>query len=356
MFGSDKNKYDPRIIAAISFSLLILPLLAGCTGYRETGIPYADRTNTYFSDTGSDLIRSQIKEGFNSVLRIQNTVTYRTYQFHGGSLLTEAEAAAEDLDSVSAHTFLESHSNAGTSIVMSNGNGRSSLFTASHTVTFPDTIYHYAPVNSLQTERLVEAVSLKQSVSHFFFGSGSVFEFEILANDPLRDLAILLYRWGRDGDPGLEPLNIPAGDFEKLDWTDRVYVLGYPRGVRMVTSGMVSRQEINSRRTFAVDAIFNRGFSGGPMFTVRTDGRGLEWMGILTSASAEKEFFLGPDLRQNTEPGHGLPFTGVPVIQETSRINYGISFGVDINQIADFYGKNRTILRRNGIPLPDFSN
>lgn len=356
MFGSDKNKYSLQIVEVIILSLLILPAVPGCSGYSETSIPSTYRDNTYLSETGSDLIREEIKEGFNSVVRIQNTVTYRTFQLRSGSLLTESETASSNLDSLSTHTFIESHSNAGTAIIMSNSNAHSSLFTASHTVTFPDTIYHYVPQSTSNTDRLVEAVSLKQSVSHFFFGVGSVFEFEVLANDPLRDLAILLYRWGRDGDPGLEPLTIPAGDFEKLDWTDRVYVLGYPRGVRMVTSGMVSRQEINSRRTFAVDAIFNRGFSGGPMFAVRNDGRGLEWMGMLTSASAEKEFFLSPDYGQNIEPGHGHPFTGIPVIQETSRINYGISFGVDINQIADFYEENRSILRRRGIPLPHFQN
>ena len=356
VFGSDKNKYSSRIIAAAILLLLILQSVPGCSGYSETSIPYADRTNTYLSETGSDLIREQVKKGFNSVVRIQNTVTYRTYQFHSGILLTEAETAAADLDSVSAHSFIETHSNAGTATIMSNSNGRSSLFTASHTVTFPDTIYHYATRDPSNTDRLVEAVSLKQSVRHFFFGSGSVFEFEVLANDPVRDLAVLLYRWGRDGDPGLESLSISAGDFDKLDWTDRVYVLGYPRGVRMVTSGMVSRQEINSRRTFAVDAIFNRGFSGGPMFAVRNDGRGLEWMGVLTSASAEKEYFLSPGYRQDIELSQGSPFTGIPVIQETSRINYGISFGTDIKQIADFYEENRALLRRSGIPLPRFSN
>ncbi|PWN06217.1 S1 family peptidase [Rhodohalobacter mucosus] len=356
VFGSDKNKYCCQIIGLIIFLLPVLPAVTGCSGSGETIIPYTDRTNTYLSDTGSDLIRDQIKEGFDSVVRIQNTVTYRTYQLHSGSGLTETQADTVNLESLSAHTFIESHSNAGTAIIMSNGNGYSSLFTASHTVTFPDTVYHYAPQNPSEDDRWVEAVSIKESVSHFFFGGNSVFEFEVLANDPVMDLAVLLYRWGRDGDPGLEPLAISAGDFDKLDWTDRVYVLGYPRGVRMVTSGMVSKQEINSRRTFAVDAIFNRGFSGGPMFTVRNDGRGLEWMGVLTSASAEKEFYLSPDYRQGIEMSHGRPFTGIPIIQETSRINYGISFGVDINQIADFYEDNRTVLRRNGIPQPDFSN
>jgi S1-C subfamily serine protease len=313
-------------------------------------VPYENRSQTYLSDTGSDLVREQIKTGFESVVRIQNTVTYRTYQFQSESLPERSDLSGADLESLSAHTVIESHSNAGTATILSNENERTSLFTASHVVTFPDTIMHYEP----GSDQLVEAVSIQQSVSHFFFGSTGVFEFEVLANDPDLDLALLVYRWGRDGDPGLTALSIEPGDFDDLDWTDRVYALGYPRGVRMVTSGMISRQEGNSRRTFAVDAIFNRGFSGGPIFAIRTDGSGLEWMGILTSSSAENEFYLGPDYLNEDEHSQGRPFTGIPIVQQTSRINYGVSFGVDIQQITEFFNENRSLLRRMRIPIPDF--
>ena len=260
------------------------------------------------------------------------------------------------MDSLAAQSIIESHSNGGTATILSNDNGHSSLFTASHVVTFPDTIFHYVPGSShlSESDQPLEAVSIKESVSHYFYGSTGVFEFEILANDPVRDLAVLIYRWGPDGDPGLLPLDIEPGNFDDLDWTDRIYALGFPRGVRMVTSGMISKQDGNSRRSFAVDAIFNRGFSGGPIFAVRTDGSGLDWMGILTSTSAENEFYLGPDYRNENEFSLGRPFTGTPVIQQTSRINYGISFGVDSHQIAEFFDENESLMRRMRIPIPDF--
>lgn len=353
MFSTDKYKLRNILTRLVASASLIISI-SGCASQAEHVIPYEDLSNTYLSDTGSDLLRDQIKESLESVIRIQNTVTYRTYQFSYDSLPRESRLTGADFETLAVNSVIESHSNAGTAMVMSNSNGKSSLISASHTVTFPDTIFHYLSDSRRESDPQIEAISVRQTVNHFLFSSRGVFEFEILTNDPARDLAILLYEWGRDGDPGLKSLSIAPGIFDELDWTDRVYVMGYPRGVQMVTSGMVSKYSVTSRRGFAVDASFNRGFSGGPMFAVRNDGRGLAWMGILTSASAEQEYYLSPDLVRTEDLKPGLPFRGTPLIQQSSRINYGISFGADMNQIGDFYRENRSILRRNQIPIPRF--
>jgi S1-C subfamily serine protease len=353
VFSTDKYKPWNFLIRLLAAAIVTVSVTA-CASQPDHIIPYEDRSNTYLSDTGSDLLRDQIKEVMESVIRIQNTVTYRTYQFSYDSLPRESGLSGIEFEALAVNRVVESHSNAGTAMVMSNSSGRSSLISASHTVTFPDTIFHYVSESRRESDPQIEAVSVRQAVNHFMFSNRGVFEFEVIANDPSRDLAVLLYRWGRDGDPELKSLSIAPGNFDELDWTDRVYVLGYPRGIQMVTSGMVSKYAVTTRRGFAVDASFNRGFSGGPMFAVRNDGRGLAWMGILTSASAEQEFYLSPDIVRAEDLKPGLPFRGTPLIQQSSRINYGISFGADMNQIEDFYNENRSVLRRNQIPVPRF--
>jgi hypothetical protein len=67
---------------------------------------------------------------------------------------------------------------------------------------------------------------------------------------------------------------------DDLEWTDMVYGVGFPKGIRMVTAAMVSNVAISSRRSFHIWMPHLTGDSAaGPCLPIRNDGSGLDWVG-----------------------------------------------------------------------------
>jgi len=339
----------------LKLSVLIAGLffLLSCSQSHYTVIDFEDES--YFSShTHSQHIKNEIENSFRSVKRIQSTVFYRTFKFDLDNLPLESQLHGADLEAVSVASSSDNHSSAGTAVVLSQSRNRLGLLTASHIVTSPDTVWHHAADVPNQANRPVEAVSVKERVSYYIFGQEEIGSFELVVNDTRRDLAILTTQMGTGRNSNIRPLAIPPGNIDRLDWADLVYAVGYPKGVQMVTSGIVSKMNIPRRSGFVVDASFNRGFSGGIVFAARSDGSGLEWMGVLTSASADIEYMLTPEYISPEEYNPDIPYSGSMFVKRIPRINYGITYAVDIGEVQNFFSENEQSMRDLNLPIPSF--
>lgn len=346
------RRYTRRGMLTGFLILLTAGFWSACTVVQQ--VPYeAEDGNTYRSQTGSDLVRDQIKTSFDSIKRLYNQVTYQTYVFDLDDPPTRDEALAAGIRSGAVESFSDYHSTAGTGVILSNQNGRSAMLTAAHTVSFPDTIWHYRKSPDPAEREKLDAVSVKRNAVHYLFSDDGVVSFDVAAKDPLRDVALMVYNWGVGGDPELKPMEIQPGVFSDLDWTDKIFAVGYPKGFLMVTEGMVSRTESSPRRRFVLDASFNRGFSGGPLFAVRNDGTGLDWMGILSAAYAETEYYLVPEPMSQEEYTPDLEYTGSIYVQREARIHYGITYAVGMDEIGEFFRENRSVVRRLNVRIPN---
>ncbi len=325
-------------------------MLSGCTTEQYVVLE-SDDDSRYRSVAQSGLITDQIYDSFNSIKRIQSTVFYRTYQFNPDELPSRAQLEDILFEEIAYHTSAENHSSAGTAVVISRTSNRIGLLTASHIVSYPDTVWHYVDGNSGNPDRPVEAVSIREATSNYIFGAEEAGSFDIELNDRRRDLALLTSRIGLGQESEIKPLSIPSGEPAELKWSDIVYSIGYPKGVRMITSGVVSMSSPSQRDGFRVDSSFNRGFSGGIVFAVRNDGRGLEWVGILTSASADIEFVLTPGYISDDEYNPELIYEGPIYVKRTPRINYGITHAVSMSEVRDFLEENSSTLRRLGFSI-----
>lgn len=344
---SNMTLFRLSVLITVVFSML------SCSRPQYTVIDFED--DSYFSShTHSQHIKDEIEISFRSVKRIQSTVFYRTYQFDYENLPLESQLHGANLEEISIGISTDNHSTAGTAVVFSETRDRLGLLTASHIVTSPDTVWHHAPNVPNQGNRPVEAVSVKERVSHYIFGAEEIGSFEIVVNDSRRDLALLTTSLGTGGDSNIQPLAIPVGNTDRLDWADLVYAVGYPKGVQMVTSGVVSKMDIPRRSGFIVDASFNRGFSGGIVFAARSDGSGLEWVGVLTSASADIEYLLTPEYISDEEYNPDIPYSGSMFVRRIPRINYGITYAVDTDEIQNFFSENEQSMRELGLPIPEF--
>lgn len=334
----------------VQLFLLLFVFFSGCMSARQAGVVESSDRGYYRSHTNSQVVRDDIKDGFESIIRIQNNVIYRTYQFYLDEMPLESEVRGQDLEEISADSYLDDQSTAGTAIVVSEFRDKYTLLTAAHTVFFPDTIWHYHETPSETDDQRVEAISIRQSVNHFLIMDRGIISLDFVVNDPHRDLAVMTNS-ETDSDNLLRPLSLSLGNSDRLDWGDMIYALGYPKGAKMVTLGTVSRSD-HPTRSILIDASFNRGFSGGAIFAIRNDGSGMEWMGVVTSALGENETFLAPDGVETEDFNPDIPYRGDVFVRSTPRINYGITNAVGINEIQEFFEEYEDELNDAGVIIP----
>lgn len=347
-----KQKHAYRIweVTVLQFLSVLLLITAGCSASREVRNATNPTDGGYYKNhVNSELVRRQIEEGFRSVLRIQNNVIYRTYQFYLDQMPLESEVHGRNLDEISAQSYLDDQSTAGTAIVLTEYRGKFALLTAAHTVSYPDTIWHYYDNSPNPDDQYVEAVSVRQTVNHFVIMEDGIVRLELGPYDTHRDLA-LMTNTNRSSSL-MTPLSLPIGKSEQLGWGDMVYALGYPKGAKMVTMGTASRSN-HPTRSILIDASFNRGFSGGALFAVRNADSGLEFMGVVTSALGENETYLTPESPQTKDFDPDIPYTGELYVRSTPRINYGITNAVAINEIMEFLNENEDEINDLGVVIP----
>lgn len=332
--------------------VIFFVFVTGCSGGRETA--KSDDNGYYKNPFHSQSVRDQIEEGFKSVVRIQNNVIYRTYQFYVDEMPLRSELEGENFPEVAVTSYLDDQSTAGTAIVLSEYQGKFTMLTASHAVFYPDTVWHYQ--NNVNVEddmdRRVEAVSVRQSVNYILINEKGVIKLDLIAYDTSRDLAIMANSEAEENL--MQSLSLPLGQADELGWGDIVYALGYPKGAQMVTMGTASRRD-HPLRSILIDASFNRGFSGGALFAVRNNAKsGLELIGIVTSALGESETYLTPKIIRGEEYNPDVPYTGDVFVKTSPRINYGITNAVDMEVIMEFLKENERQINDADLIIPSY--
>jgi S1-C subfamily serine protease len=319
-----------------------LPLLSACgsvpryvvgdrgpQAYYQTGFPV--------HDTSVELERI-----FRSVVRLQVTGSYTTHRFALRDSITDADLHLRSTYRRATERFSFEHSKSGTAAVIGRTGSTLTLITNDHVQRLPDTLVVYygsdpaAPANR-RGRRYVESVSVLNDRRDLVLGLPEVVSFRVAARDSANDIATVTadLRGGAAADM-VPLLRVPAGDASRLAWGSFVYVLGYPRGYRMVTRGIVSDPGRTRDHGFLVDGLFNRGISGGLILAVRGDTGRLEWVGMASGASAQAEHMLMPEQREIEEAGMLLPYEGRLYIERASRIDYGITFSVPMTAIQRF--------------------
>jgi hypothetical protein len=320
-----------RVCAALCCALL----LAGC------GRPYVTTDHgpqAYYQtaypahNTSRDL-----EQIFRSVKRIQVTGFYETFRFAADDRVTAADLQRPATYAKASERFRFDHAKAGTATVISRTTTGLRLVTNWHVTHLPDTVVAYYERDAGAGPRYVESVAILLSRASNIVGIPGTTEFHTVASDTLQDLALIgVALDGDDPRQQVPVLRVRAGDPGRLAWASFVYVLGYPGGHMMVTRAIVSDPRSGPDRSFLLDGLFNRGISGGLILAVRGDTGELEWVGLATSAAAEREFRLVPEQRTVAEQGILLPYEGRLYTEGVARINYGITYSVSMTAIARF--------------------
>jgi hypothetical protein len=125
----------------------------------------------------------------------------------------------------------------------------------------------------------------------------------------------------------------------------------------MVTKAIVSNPNRGGAGTFLIDAVVNKGFSGGIVLAVRDGVPNFEFVGIIQWVPEEEESVLVPERQKNNEPYNPIiPYQGEKYVKRFSSIRYGIARVISTEAIINFLTDNKTTLYDKKYYLDKFIN
>lgn len=321
--------------------LLFLSCIISCTSLEnipsETNKTGDGKYDSHMSAEISQIV-NQIEH---SVVKLNVLAFYKTWHFEEGvSSSIDFKTLTKDY---SIFNEMNTETVNGTAFYVFSNQHQAALISCAHVFDFPDTVKIYYD----NDRKYLKSISVKKRQNIYESGNPDGNKIQIVATDTKKDIAILK-KVIKDYESQPEPLNLLPGSTDKLDWGSRVYVLGYPMGNLMLTSGVVSiDRSINKR--FISDALFNRGISGSPVFALLDGNDNYQLIGMASSASSQNLAYIEPKSNNEDLPVEISGGFGDVVIKKRQFINYGITYSVSIEEIYIFISNNEKSISKSGI-------
>ena len=242
----------------------------------------------------------------------------------------------------------------GTGTIIYNDGDRVAVLSCAHVVDYADTVFTWFYDELGSKTEAIESVSIKRKQQNFIRDLPGDGLLEIIATDNEKDIVILGNRFSNIGSE-IRAFNYPTGNAVELEWGSFVYIMGYPGGHQMVTRGIISNPSPGKKGEFLTDALFNPGVSGGVVLAVRDGVPNFELVGIARSVSAKFKNVIKPGKESHEEIyTPNVPYDGELYVKLEKEINYGVTFAIAIDEVADFYRKNRSVFVSRGYRLDKF--
>ncbi len=275
-----------------------------------------------------------------SIVKIGYIAYFEVYYFAEDQLITTQTLSQSSAKELTRETDIFTESGTGTATVISSDSKYVRLLTCAHIGDFPDTIYTYYPDDPpLKTVPILYSIAVK--LREKFYLPEITHDEDLIqtAFDRKSDLALYELNIRPDETLFLPQLQVEIGKAKDLKSGNFVYIIGYPIGNKMITSGMVSKPQRFNPESFLIDANFNYGLSGAPIFAIRDGIPNYEWVGIARSVSADSYWALSPDESHLEKPdGVQFPYDGPVFIEKRNTIRYGSTHTVPAESIIRFLG------------------
>ncbi len=342
-------------VLPIILPLIVCSFIISCSGSQQSSTSQKpeshsnDKANSEYYTAAfprSD-VSNLLKNAQQSVVRIVASGFYDNYNFDG-KVITLADIKTNTPKGIATNISTAEESSGGTAIILDKNNNRSLLITCEHTVSFPDTIITYYEGDDIPEETFIESISIKKNETSLVYSSFELKPFEVLATNRRSDLALLSVELEQSGNLDLYPLSIKAGNSDFLQLGSFLYILGFPKSYAMVTRGLASSSESWNDRFFITDATFNPGISGGLILATNDNYNSFQWVGMASSSTASRENVLVPRPGGDNYSRVTKPYSDSIFVEQKTRINYGITQAIPINQVKDFLEEQEELLREKG--------
>ncbi len=291
----------------------------------------------------------QLEEIANSVKMLNYIAYYKAYYFNENQNINIDDLNSKKIIDKAQDIVYFNETVSGTATIIFYDGIKVGLLTCAHIGSYPDTLYNYFESFSEKSPRIVKNMAIKVREHYFVNEIPGEIDFEVIATDKKRDLAILSKKATNDPFQRIKPFKYPIGESSNLELGSFVYIIGYPMGHKMITRGIVSNRRDNESDSFLIDALFNRGFSGGIILAILDGVPNFELVGMAKSVSAKNQYFLTPaPMNDQSEYESNIPYTGDIHVKKFEDINYGITYTISTDEISDFLKENETQLLQKG--------
>ncbi|HKJ68979.1 MAG TPA: serine protease [bacterium] len=280
---------------------------------------------------------------------------YSGYVFPREARVTSGDIRSETVMDKASSEIVYNTSVLGSATVIHYSQNRIALLTCAHVLDFPDTsVTYFTREGSSVRSQYIQSVGIKIRQNNYIPEFMGVLNqnLEILAIDRQRDLAIVGGEFRQSPNRQVRVFTYPVGNARDLQWGSYVFLIGFPRGRKMVTRGIVSQPNRDRAHSFLTDALFNRGMSGSIVLAIRDGVPNFELVGMANSAAGEIRYSLTPEeTYETTNYDPKLPYTGDIYVDLQQKINYGITNIISAEAIQAFLQKNESRLLEQGYDL-----
>ncbi len=339
------------LITKINFTLyyLFVLILISCKSLNISDEHGLIEDNKYDSEFPTISVSKQLSYISSTVKKLDVLAFYSNYYFDIGSKIQRNMLSDSLLNSQLVSNNITHESVSGTASVIYSNNDIIGLLTCAHVVDFKDTVFSYYKSGN----RGLRSVSIKIKQQNHVSGLVMGEPIEVIALDKKMDIAILKKKSITFAEKN-NVLNFPIGNINDLQWGSLVYIMGYAAGNLMVTRAIVSISNKMKSGIFVTDALYNHGISGGAVFAMRDGAQNFEFVGMASSAAAQKSNILIADDDYKAGGAQNNQYFGRIFVDNNKLISYGVTYSVGINEIVNFILLNKSDLEDNGFNINYF--
>lgn len=352
-----KHRLKPETINKLLNFLMILIVLAGLTSCSKKTLQTVYPTlsdGRYDSEFPYRNCSKELDKISKTVKKLYCLVEYDNYFFDYDDKMQPGLIIDKRYKDIAYQKSFFSESVHGTATIIYRDEHRVAVISCAHVVDYPDTLYAWFYDGLGNKTDVLESVSIKRKQQNFIRDLPGDGLLNIIAMDQKKDVVILGNRFD-DLGYDIRSFDYPTGNAGKLEWASFVYILGYPGGHQMVTRGIVSNPDPGQKGEFLIDALFNQGVSGGVVLAVKDGVPNFELVGLARAVSAKFKNVIKPGKESHQELYNpNIPYEGDVFVKLEKEINYGVTFTIAIESIADFYLENRELITKQGYMLDNF--
>ena len=341
-----------QLILKLVFSIFLILqvfVITGCTKKIYDVVYPTLNDGRYDSEFPYKNASKELEEISKSVKMLNYIAYYKAYLFSENQNILQSDINNKRIRDGAIDEVYFNEAVSGTATIVFYDGVKVGLLTCAHIGDYPDTVLTYFESPIGQNKQIIQQIAIKVREHYFVNEIQGDADFEIVVSDKQRDLALLSKRTPSDPFQSIRPFKYPIGESSKLELGSFVYIIGYPMGHKMITKGIVSNTRDNKSDSFLIDALFNRGFSGGIILAIKDGVPNFELVGMAKSVSAKNQYFLTPaPMNGQLQYEPNFTYNGDIYVKKFEDINYGITYTISTDEILKFLKENETLLLQKG--------
>lgn len=336
-------------------STILSLLLSSCTQkvyLNEQSQVMDDQYDSEFPALPTARFLAEVNE---SIKQVNVMAYYNGFEFSRASGLKWQDVKSNNFENRAINEIQTNIPATGTATIIYSDPGKIALLTCSHVIFFPDTITSYFSDSNGDNTVYIQKIYFKRRHSINVSGIPGSNELRIIAMDENSDIAIIGKNYVNPVKDALKSLNYPKGKASELQVGVFVYLFGFPRGERLVTSNIIGQVGKGPNNRFVINTPMTNGISGGLVLAIRDGIPNFEVVGMVYAVAGEVIIYLTPDLKTNPSVLDAQQkYMGDIYLNSTKQVVYGITYATSIESIENFLEENRDEISLNGFNIEEF--